>query len=59
MRKICVSLNTAPTASLIRLALARSRPIGFSSTTRDWPRFSPCSPRRLQMSTKSSGEVDR
>ena len=37
MRKVCDSLNTLPTASLIWLALVRSRPIGFSSTTRDLP----------------------
>ena len=35
MRKIWDSANTAPTASLMAHADARSRPIGFSSTTRD------------------------
>ena len=35
MRKIWDSANTAPTASLMAHADARSRPIGFSRTTRD------------------------
>ena len=35
MRKIWDSSKTAPTASLMARAEARSWPIGFSSTTRD------------------------
>ena len=35
MRKIWDSAKTAPTASLMARADARSRPIGFSRTTRD------------------------
>ena len=49
MRKVCVSLNTAPTWSLISRAEARSWPIGFSSTTRDCSVTRPCAPMLRQI----------
>ncbi len=59
MRKICGSLKTRATSSLILCADSMSRPIGFSSTTRDRSSTRPAAARLTQIGAKRSGAVDR
>ena len=59
MRKICSSVKTAPTASLIARAEARSWPIGFSSTTRDVASTRPFAEARAQIGPNSPGAQAR
>ncbi len=59
MRKVCASVNTSPTRSLICCAEARSCPIGFSSTTRLSGVTRPAACRLRQIGPYSSGEVAR
>jgi hypothetical protein len=51
--------KTEPTSSLMRLAEARSVPIGFSSTTRVSGVTSPAAPALRQIGPKSCGPVAR
>ena len=59
MRKVCASVNTWPTTSLISRAEARSWPIGFSSTTRLCGVTSPAAFRLLQIGPYRLGDVAR
>ena len=59
MRKIAGSANTAPTSSLIARADARSRPIGFSSTTRAVRRLRRQAASSRQIGPNRSGAVAR
>jgi hypothetical protein len=53
------SSKTAPTSSLMRMAEARSWPMGFSSTTRACGVTMPAAPAPAQIGPNSSGEVAR
>ena len=59
MRKICGSSKTAPTASLMARADARSCPIGFSSTTRDVAVTRPWSASASQIGPNRAGAQAR
>ena len=59
MRKVCASENTDPTLSMIARAEARSWPMGFSSTTREFSVTSPAVPSAWQIGPYRSGEVAR
>ena len=58
MRKICCSSNASCRMWLSSFALGRSRPKGFSSTTRP-RRFSPTDASWLTMSGKALGGMAR
>ena len=59
MRNACSSRNTERTTRLISRALARSRPSGFSSTTRTVSPFRPAAPSWAQIVGNRSGLVAR
>ena len=59
MRKMCDSSKTRPTASLIVWAVARSVPMGFSSTTRERSVARPTWSRCSQIAPKSAGATAR
>ena len=59
MRYSCASLNTERTTRLMRCALARSWPSGFSSTTRTFGPFRPAVPSWAQTTGNRSGLVAR